>query len=115
MERSYESAIALVRPAVGPLAAHLSAFVASLIAKQYSINCVYIKGRHALAFDRWLATHGVTLADLSESDVARYNRRRSSRCRRSRRQRAGRSHLGNDAAVAQGDLGRPRAARAREL
>jgi len=85
MERSYDSAIALVRPAVGPLAAHLSAFVASLIVKQYSINCVYIKGRHALAFDRWLATHGVTLADLSESDVARYNRRRSSRCRRSRR------------------------------
>ena len=39
MERSYESAAALARRAVGPLADHLDAFVASLISQQYVAGC----------------------------------------------------------------------------
>ena len=55
MERSYESAMALVSRATGPLAAHLGPFVASLIDQQYAASVVYVKARHAVAFDRWLA------------------------------------------------------------
>lgn len=83
MDRSYESAHALVRPAVGPLGSHLGAFVASLIAKGYAVNCVYIKARHVLAFDRWLKTRGLVLGDFDESWIAQYQRSRSRR--RSRR------------------------------
>jgi site-specific recombinase XerD len=83
MDRSYESAHALVRPAVGPVGPHLGTFVASLIAKRYSVNCVYIKARHALAIDRWLETRGLALADFDESWIVKYQRSRSRR--RSRR------------------------------
>ena len=49
MERTYESAAALVGRAVGPLAKHLGPFVTSLIDQQYTANVIYIKLRHALA------------------------------------------------------------------
>jgi hypothetical protein len=48
MERTYASAAALV----GPLASHLGPFVTSLIDQQYTASVIYIKVRHALAFDR---------------------------------------------------------------
>jgi len=47
---------------------------ASLIKKQYTINCVYIKARHALAFDRWLEKHSVALGDLDVILLARHFR-----------------------------------------
>jgi len=84
MDRSYESAFALVRPAGGPVSEHLGAFVTSLIAKQYAVACVYIKTQQAVAFDRWLDKHRVALADLDECLIARYQRRYSRR-RRARR------------------------------
>ncbi|HEV8523791.1 MAG TPA: tyrosine-type recombinase/integrase [Terriglobales bacterium] len=83
MERSYESAATLVGRAVGPLAAHLGAYVASLVSQQYAIDVVYIKARHALAFDRWLGRRGVALGDLQESHISQYQCR--SRRHRSRR------------------------------
>ncbi|MHB2029792.1 MAG: site-specific integrase [Acidimicrobiales bacterium] len=79
MERSYEGAAALVLGAAGPLAAHLDLFVTSLINKQYVVDVVYVKARHILAFDRWLAKHRVVLGDLGEVHVEQYqhrNRRR---------------------------------------
>ncbi len=76
MESSYESAAALVRHAAGPLKHHLGAFVAWLIEQQYAASVVYIKARHALAFDRWLAKRRVALADLGEVHIERYQRRR---------------------------------------
>jgi integrase/recombinase XerD len=79
MEPSYESAAALVRHAAGPLTDQLGAFVAWLIEQQYAASVVNIKARHALAFDRWLATRGVALADLKEVHVKRYQRRRGHR------------------------------------
>jgi len=75
MERSYESAAALVRRAAGPLTGHLGPFVASLIDQQYAASVVYIKARHALAFDRWLARRRVALADLGEVHIEQYQRR----------------------------------------
>ena len=63
MERSYESAAALGHGALGPLADHLDDFVASLISQQYVPAVVDVKALHAVAFDRWLAKRGVTLAD----------------------------------------------------
>lgn len=82
MERSYESTTALVARAAGPLAGHLGEFVASLIDQQYAASVVYVKARHALAFDRWLAKRRVTLADLGEIHIEQY-RRRSRRRHRS--------------------------------
>jgi len=79
MESSYESATALGGRAAGPLADHLGPFVASLIEQQYASNVVYIKARHALAFDRWLAKRGIALTDLREAHVAQYQRRRRHR------------------------------------
>src|SRR4030088_1646372 len=75
MERTYESAAALVGRAVGPLASHLGPFVTSLTDQQYTASVICIKARHALAFDRWLVKHGVVSADLSEAHVQRYQRR----------------------------------------
>jgi hypothetical protein len=54
MERTYEGAAALVDRAAGPLASHLGPFVTSLTDQQYTASVIYIKVRHALAFDRWL-------------------------------------------------------------
>jgi hypothetical protein len=75
MQRTHESAAALVGRAAGPLASHLGLFVTSLIEQQYAASVIYIKARHALAFDRWLANRRVVLADLSEVHVERYQRR----------------------------------------
>jgi integrase/recombinase XerD len=81
MESSYESAAALVGPASGPLADHLGPFVAWLIGQQYAADVVYIKARHALAFDRWLAKRRMALTHLSEVHIERYQRRRRRRNR----------------------------------
>jgi integrase/recombinase XerD len=81
MDRSYESAFALVRPAVGPVSEHLGAFVTSLIAKQYSVAVVYIKTQQAVAFDRWFHKHRTVLAAFDEGLIARYQRRHSRRSR----------------------------------
>jgi len=75
MERTYESAAALVDRAAGPLASHLGPFVRSLIDQQYTANVIYIKVRHALAFDRWLAKRRIVLDDLGEVHIERYQRR----------------------------------------
>jgi site-specific recombinase XerD len=75
MERTYESAVALVGRAAGPLASHLGAFVSSLIDQQYTASVVYIKARHTLAFDRWLRKRGVVLADLGDVHIERYQHR----------------------------------------
>jgi len=76
MESTYESAAALVRHAAGPLTDHLGAYVAWLIEQQHAASVVYIKARHALASDRWLAKRRVALADLSEVNIERYQSRR---------------------------------------
>src|SRR5215813_4577938 len=75
MERTFESAAALVGRAAGPLAVHLDAFVSSLFDHQFAASVVYIKARHALAFDRWLRNRGVVLADLGDEHVERYQQR----------------------------------------
>ncbi len=90
MERTYESAAALVGRAAGPRASHLGAFVTSLIDQQYAASVIYIKVRHALAFDRWLAKRGVVLADLGDVHIERYqhrSRRRHQRIRTETRRR----------------------------
>jgi integrase/recombinase XerD len=79
MERTYESTTALVGRAVGPLASHLGWFVTSLIDQQYTASVIYIKVRHAVAFDRWLAKHRVALASLGEVHIERYQHRRRRR------------------------------------
>jgi len=75
MDRSYESAAALARRAVGPLADHLEEFVASVISQQYVPAVIYVKALHAVAFDRWLAKRRVTLVDLGDVHIQRYQRR----------------------------------------
>jgi integrase/recombinase XerD len=84
MERTYESAAALVGRAAGPLASHLGPFVTSLIDQQYTASVIYIKARHALAFDRWLAKRRVVVADLGEVQIERYQRRSRRRHQRIR-------------------------------
>ena len=79
MERTYESAAALVERAAGPLEPHLIVFVRSLIAQQYTASVVYIKARHAAAFDRWLAKRRVGLSDLGDLHLERYRHRRRRR------------------------------------
>lgn len=76
MERTYESAVALVNRATGPLAAHLGPWVGSLIDKQYVGAVVYVKARHAVAFDRWLAGQRIDLEDLCEVQLTQYQDRR---------------------------------------
>jgi site-specific recombinase XerD len=49
MERTYESAAALVGRAVGPLASHLGPFVTSLTDQHHTASVICIKVRHALA------------------------------------------------------------------
>jgi site-specific recombinase XerD len=76
LERTYQSAIALVSRAAGPLAAHLEPWATSLIDKQYVGAVVYVKVRHAVAFDRWLAGQRIELEDLSEVHLIQYQDRR---------------------------------------
>jgi site-specific recombinase XerD len=82
MERTYESAAALVGRAAGPLAGHLGAFVGSLIDQQFTASVIYVKAQHALAFDRWLAKRGAMPADLGDAHIERYQRRRRRRHQR---------------------------------
>ena len=84
MERTYESAAALVDRATGPLARHLGLFVTSLISRQYAASVIYIKALHAVAFDRWLAKRRVVLADLGDVHLERYRHRRRLRHQRIR-------------------------------
>ena len=84
MKRTYESARVLVRRATGPLASHLDPFIASLIEQQYRASVIYIKARHGLALDRWLAKRRVALADLGEAQIERYQDRCRHRHRRIR-------------------------------
>ena len=82
MERTYKSSAALVSRAAGPLAGHLGAFVGSLIDQQFTASVIYIKARHALAFDGWLAIRDVELADLGDVHIERYQHRRRRRHQR---------------------------------
>ena len=66
-------------------------FVASLISQQYVPAVVYVKALHAVAFDRWLAKRRVTLADLGEIHIQRYQRRSRRRHRSIRRNPASRA------------------------
>src|ERR1700687_4251628 len=84
MERTYESAAALVDRATGPLAPHLGLFVTSLISQQYAADVIYIKALHAVAFDRWLAKRRVLLADVGEVYLKSYRHRRRRRQQRIR-------------------------------
>lgn len=84
MDRTYESAQALAGRAAGPLASDLDHFVRSLIEQQYAASVVYIKTRHALAFDRWLAQRHVELSALGEAHIERYQNRTRRRHRRIR-------------------------------
>jgi integrase/recombinase XerD len=84
MERTYESAAALVDRATGPLAPHLGLFVTSLISQQYAASVIYIKALHALAFDRWVAKRRVVLAELGQAYAERYQHRSRRRYQRIR-------------------------------
>ena len=89
MERTYTSVAALVGRAAGPLASHLGQFVAWLIDQQYTASVIYVKARHAVAFDRWLAKRRVVVTDLGEAHIERYQRRgrRGQRCIRTETRR----------------------------
>jgi site-specific recombinase XerD len=76
LERSYESAVALIGRATGPLSEHLGSFVGTLIRQHYVPAVVYVKALHAFAFDGWLARQHVALSDLTEAHVVRFQRRR---------------------------------------
>ena len=76
MERTYESAAALVGRTSGPISGHLGSFVDLLIDQQFVAAVVYVKALHAAAFDRWLAQHDVDPAELSEDHIQRFLRRR---------------------------------------
>lgn len=84
MERTYESAKALVDRAAGPVASHLGTFVTSLIDQQYAASVIYIKVLRTLAFDRWLAKRRIALAELSELHIERYQNRSRRQHRRIR-------------------------------
>ena len=76
MERSYESASALVGRAAGPLSQHLTLYVDSLIRQQYVPAVVYVKAMHALSFDGWLARQRIALNNLAEVHASQFGRRR---------------------------------------
>jgi hypothetical protein len=65
MVRTFDRALALVRSAQGPIAPHLRAFAASLIAQQYSAFCVHHKLYCAVPIQRVAGAakscHGVGL------------------------------------------------------
>lgn len=76
MERSFESAAALVDRTAGPISEHLGSFVDLLIQQQFVAAVVYVKAMHAVAFDRWLMQHDIDMAELSEAHIQRFLRRR---------------------------------------
>ena len=84
MQRTYESARALVNCAAGPLARHIDPFITSLIEQQYRPSVIYIKARHGLAFDRWLTKRQIVLADLCEAQIVQYQNRTRRRHQRIR-------------------------------
>lgn len=69
MERSYASARAFVDRAAGPLAPHLDSYISGLIDCRYAADVVYLKARHAAAFDRWLAKQRFAVTDLGDGHV----------------------------------------------
>lgn len=74
MSRTIDRALALARSAQGPLAPHLEAFAASLVAQHYSAFCLHHKLYRAAQFSAWLAQRspgGVAL-DVDEALVERY-------------------------------------------
>ena len=75
MEPTLGGAMALARGATGPLSPHLPAFVTSLIDQRYAVVCVRAKAWRATAFDAWLATQGVELADVQDLHVDEFIRR----------------------------------------
>lgn len=75
MEPTIEGARALVRSAIGPLSPHLPAFVTSLIDQRYAVVCVRAKAWHAAAFDAWLSSQEIALADIKDSHVDQFIRR----------------------------------------
>lgn len=77
MKQSTECASLFVSGATGPLAEHLDAYVACMVRNQYATSCIRIKVLHALAFDRWLERHSITMINLNESHIFGYQRRSS--------------------------------------
>jgi integrase/recombinase XerD len=75
LEPTLEGAMALARSATGPLSPHLPAFVTSLIDQRYAVVCVRAKAWRAAAFDAWLYSQGVDLADLQDVHVDEFIRR----------------------------------------
>jgi integrase/recombinase XerD len=75
LEPTLEGAIALARSATGPLSPHLATFIASLVDQRYAVVCLRAKAWHAAAFDAWLGTQGIELADLSEAHIEQFSRR----------------------------------------
>lgn len=69
MEPTLEGAMALARSATGPLSPHLPAFVTSLIDQRYAVVCVRAKAWRAVAFDAWLCSQGIELAELQDVHV----------------------------------------------
>ena len=75
LEPTLKGAMALARSATGPLSPHLPAFVTSLIDQRYAVVCVRAKAWRATAFDAWLATRGVELADVQDMHIDEFIRR----------------------------------------
>jgi integrase/recombinase XerD len=67
--------MALARSATGPLSPHLATFIASLVDQHYAVVCLRAKAWRAAAFDAWLGTQGIELADLSEAHIEQFSRR----------------------------------------
>ena len=76
MSRTIDRAQSLARLAQGPIAPHLEAFAAALIAQQYSAFCVHHKLYRAAQFSAWLArrSHGGAVPVVNEALVERYLR-----------------------------------------
>ena len=75
MEPTLKGAMALARSAIGPLSPHLPAYVTSLIDQRYAVVCMRAKAWHATAFDAWLSSQGVDLADVQDAHVDEFIRR----------------------------------------
>ena len=76
MSRTIDRAQALARLAHGPIAPHLEAFAASLIAQQYSAFCVHHKLYRAAQLSAWLArrSHSAAAPVVDEALIERYLR-----------------------------------------
>lgn len=76
MSRTMDRALALVRSAQGPIAQHLEAFAASLIAQHYSTFCVHHKIYRAAQFSAWLTgrSHSTAAPVIDEALAELYLR-----------------------------------------